>query len=583
MTRRILYLILAFVFSWSCVASVEAADRLVPASYPTINQAMDVAINGDRILVAPGTYSGMISFQGKLVELIAQGGPEVTFLDGSGTFDSVVVMDYVGIGARLSGFSIQNGFGTDCGDPAAPCGGGVLVLEGEPIIEDCIFSQNTSSRGGAIYAENSALTVIDCSFNGNFANQGGALSIMGGNATITNCDFDQNTSYGWGGGFVADSAWVTMSSCNFTANVSESGGGFFITESTAFLDDCIVENNSAVDSGGGGVVDEFSSVEITSSQFLGNTARLGGGLSVTHFCVANIEDCLLQNNVALEYGGGLYSFENFANYRRNRILDNSAGLKGGGALVRIFADPLFENCLILNNEAGVSGGGLACIEGASTRLVHCTIDSNSSAGTGGGISAENLSTPVLVNTIVSRNVASSNTQLYADSQSGYLFQHVVIQGGDQNDPLVLEMDAALDDSGYPGPCSAAIDEATSLYPDLPAIDIDGTARPLGVRSDIGAFEVAGYGHCFLRGDCNANGDLDLGDAVMSLGYLFSGGEVTQCIEACDYAGDGLVGIEDSISTLNYLFLGGSTPPAPYPLLEPAVDPLLIESCWILEP
>ncbi len=50
-----------------------AADLLVPTEYRTIQEAIDAAIDGDRILVAPGNYSGRgfrgITFEGKAITL----------------------------------------------------------------------------------------------------------------------------------------------------------------------------------------------------------------------------------------------------------------------------------------------------------------------------------------------------------------------------------------------------------------------------------------------------------------------------------------------------------------------------------
>ena len=583
MNRRNLIPLLILAFIVAGIGSASALDRLVPSIYPTIEAAMAAAENGDRVIVSAGTYPGPIEFLGKQVELIGEEGPAVTILDGAGILDSVVLMDSDGSCARLSGFTIQNGFGTSCGLPLALCGGAVLVTAGNPTIDNCIFTQNSASRGGGVHAENSSLTMIDCTFIDNFANQGAGISLKGGVSTISGCVFAENESYGWGGGVAADFSWLSMTDCTFLLNTSESGGGFFITESTAFISDVVVENNTAVDAGGGGVIDEFSTAELTNVQFVGNNARLGGGLAVTHFCVANIEQCLFQDNAALEYGGGIYSFENFSSYRRTRILGNSAGLKGGGVLVRILAGPLLENCLIQNNDAGVAGGGVACIEGVAPGFIHCTIDSNTTAGIGGGISAENLSEPVLINTIVYGNEASSDAGIHAGSQSGFTFDHVVLQESGIEHPLVLVMDADLEPDGSPGSCSAAIDEGTSLPAGLPDVDIDGTVRPLGSRRDIGAFEVEGYGHCFLRGDCNSSGTLDMADAVMALEYLFTSGDVPGCIEACDFGGDEIIAIDDPISTLYYLFQGGPPPGAPYPLPTPAVIESLVESCWILGP
>ena len=171
---------------------------------------MAAAENGDRVIVSAGTYPGPIEFLGKQVELIGEEGPAVTILDGAGILDSVVLMDSDGSCARLSGFTIQNGFGTSCGLPLALCGGAVLVTAGNPTIDNCIFTQNSASRGGGVHAENSSLTMIDCTFIDNFANQGAGISLKGGNSTISGCVFAENESYGWGGGVAADFSWLSM-------------------------------------------------------------------------------------------------------------------------------------------------------------------------------------------------------------------------------------------------------------------------------------------------------------------------------------------------------------------------------------
>jgi cyclic dehypoxanthinyl futalosine synthase len=182
MNRRILIPVLVLGFIGLGMGFASATDRLVPSIYPTIGAAMDAANNGDRILVAAGTYPGPIEFLGKEVELISEQGAEVTFLDGNGILDSVVLMDSVGTGARLSGFTIQNGYGTTCGLPLALCGGAVLVIAGNPTIDNCIFTQNSASRGGGVHAEDSSLTIFDCIFLDNFDNIQASFVTQGADA-----------------------------------------------------------------------------------------------------------------------------------------------------------------------------------------------------------------------------------------------------------------------------------------------------------------------------------------------------------------------------------------------------------------
>jgi len=68
---------------------------------------------------------------------------------------------------------------------------------------------------------------------------------------------------------------------------------------------------------------------------------------------------------------------------------------------------------------------------------------------------------------------------------------------------------------------------------------------------------------FIRGDSNADGSIDLGDAVTTLNYLFAGGPVA-CEAASDTNADGAHDLGDAVSLLNHLFADGKAPAAPYP-------------------
>jgi hypothetical protein len=72
---------------------------------------------------------------------------------------------------------------------------------------------------------------------------------------------------------------------------------------------------------------------------------------------------------------------------------------------------------------------------------------------------------------------------------------------------------------------------------------------------------------FIRGDANADGAVNLADAVRVLGYLFLG-TTLECPllaeVAADADGSGTVGINDPIFLLNHLCLGGPAPPGPFP-------------------
>jgi hypothetical protein len=69
---------------------------------------------------------------------------------------------------------------------------------------------------------------------------------------------------------------------------------------------------------------------------------------------------------------------------------------------------------------------------------------------------------------------------------------------------------------------------------------------------------------FRRGDPNESGDVDLSDAIYTLGCLFIGTECPKCPDAADSNDDGMLDLSDGVHTLQYLFSGGEAPPAPGP-------------------
>lgn len=75
---------------------------------------------------------------------------------------------------------------------------------------------------------------------------------------------------------------------------------------------------------------------------------------------------------------------------------------------------------------------------------------------------------------------------------------------------------------------------------------------------------------FRRGDTNADGELNLSDAVFLLNGLFLGGAQPRCRAASDVNGDAAVNLSDAVSVLNHLFLGGPGPVAPFPECGPGM-------------
>ena len=69
---------------------------------------------------------------------------------------------------------------------------------------------------------------------------------------------------------------------------------------------------------------------------------------------------------------------------------------------------------------------------------------------------------------------------------------------------------------------------------------------------------------FVRGDCNADGTINITDGVVLLNALFSGGVCHPCQDASDANDDGTVNVTDAVYKFNWLFLNGPPPPPPTP-------------------
>lgn len=69
---------------------------------------------------------------------------------------------------------------------------------------------------------------------------------------------------------------------------------------------------------------------------------------------------------------------------------------------------------------------------------------------------------------------------------------------------------------------------------------------------------------FIRGDVNNDQMIDISDPIMSLGYLFLGGDLA-CQDAADFNDDESLDLSDAISLLEFLFSTGNSPAYPYPL------------------
>ncbi len=178
----------------------------VPQDYPTIQQGINAALNGDTVLVDPGTYVENINFNGKAIlvasnYIIAGDSTAIagTIIDGGATGRVVSFTSGEDSTSRIVGFTLRNGSGYN--------GGGVYCSGSSPSLSHLVIQGNSAGwGGGGIACQYSANPIItDCKLSANTALYGGGIWTDGSQPVIgspTNrCNIYNNVStneYGLG-------------------------------------------------------------------------------------------------------------------------------------------------------------------------------------------------------------------------------------------------------------------------------------------------------------------------------------------------------------------------------------------------
>lgn len=472
------------IFTFSAFPALAATIH-VPADQPTIQAGIDAALDGDLVLVAPGTYVENIGFPGRSITVRSEAGADVTLIDGN-QVRSVVV--FPGGGSEdmvLDGFTIANGNGMY--SQTYYYGGGISCFGDSPTIANCTITGNSADFGGGINCYLSSATIANCTISDNTASKlGGGICCIESSPTITTSTITENESSEKGGGIFALESTQTVENCTISENISRYGGGVYCDESALLIMACSISGNRSTHGDGGGICCVDSSSEMTDCTIVDNSADdWGGGVYFSAYVSVysqTITNCAITGNSASKGGGIFFDYVqtsvSSSAITGSTISENNA--TEGGGIFSYNHDLSVVNCMFTGNLAGYSGGALRSIRSDST-IKHCTFSENS-ALYGGGIFGDNST---ITNSILWGDSAGTGDEIHPSSGS-VVVAYSDIEGGwpgEGNidaDPLFLGGgDCHITKNS---PCiDAGID--VGLY-----ADIDGDERPQGLGFDMGADE-----------------------------------------------------------------------------------------------
>ncbi len=253
----------------------------VPGEFETIQEALDIAADGDTVLVAPGFYRGDgnrgLNPGGRAVTILSESGREITFIDCEGIGRGILFAMGEGPDTVLEGFTILGGMDA--------VGGGVACINASPTLRDLTIAGNQASGegGGGLACVNSSplLQNVLIRNNSSIGDGGGILCLSDASPRLENVVIHDNTAGGGGGGIACMGGELELTGSTLAFNECGQNGGGILARQGAQLD---IDASMLVFNDAGGIHCESGALVAQScSNLFGNAVGdyLGEAMDVT--------------------------------------------------------------------------------------------------------------------------------------------------------------------------------------------------------------------------------------------------------------------------------------------------------------
>ncbi|MBL7032668.1 MAG: T9SS type A sorting domain-containing protein [Candidatus Delongbacteria bacterium] len=327
--RRLFFLTLSVV---SFSVTILATTIHVPDDLPTIQAGLNIATEGDTVLVASGTYYENIIWPAVNGIKLIGSGEEVCTIDGDQQGSVIRFEAYlngiVDTTTLIQDFTIQNGYAQGFGGYGT--GGGIFCQSASPRLEHMTLAGNLSRfMGGGTHLENSNPRLENVTIRDNSADIGGGISCSDSNPDLAQVMINGNSAE-FGGGIFCWNSGPTFMDAEVTENSADyRGGGIYCENARPCFLNVTITGNSA--DSGGGISCWYSGPTLMNVTITGNSAEVGGGISCTDYSDPTLINCILWNDSPQEI-----------DLSSSIILVSCSDIEGGWTGEHnIDADPLF--------------------------------------------------------------------------------------------------------------------------------------------------------------------------------------------------------------------------------------------------